>query len=353
MDKQTFSDFINNINDKIFKAVFKNKPSAVEYLQVFASSIADNIDLENLSLADTNFLGDELDEYFSDVVFETTLKNPDVKNKIRVVLLFEHKKGIGSYFDLFLQLLSYIVMIWKDDRKARRSPTIVIPFVINQSKRHIKEKTLHDSLRGVPNELLKFVPQLQYHILNVQPLDDQPIDEKILQLSTNNILRSLFLSYIAVEQNNKLDNILIEIFKFYKESPHLKDYFQQIFVFLTSEGYFSDEEIKELLANYLTKNEQKDMLTTAQRWKQEGLSEGQLRKARLVTLRGIFKEHTPSVLTDLTGLNLSDVLTLMHSFEVVKNAWLQKKSDILAIASLSQLSENEVRFILGCLNEKI
>lgn len=75
MTIQEFKDFINNINDKIFKATFKQKASAVEYLTVFLSTIAEQLDLDNLILSDTNFVSDELEEYFSDVIFETTLKN--------------------------------------------------------------------------------------------------------------------------------------------------------------------------------------------------------------------------------------------------------------------------------------
>lgn len=43
--------------------------------------------------------------------------------------------------------------------------------------------------------------------------------------------------------------MLIEIFKFIQSNPHLKQHFQQLFVFLTQEGYFSPSEIKEMLKN--------------------------------------------------------------------------------------------------------
>ena len=140
MDKKTLDELINNINDKIFKSTFQQKESAIEYLQTFLSNVASKLNLDDLTLKDTNFVSDELEEYFSDVVFETTLKDENLKNKIRVILLFEHKKGIESYFDLYLQLLSYIALIWKQDREEKRSPTIIIPLVINQSKRRIRSE---------------------------------------------------------------------------------------------------------------------------------------------------------------------------------------------------------------------
>ena len=357
MDKKALEELINNINDKIFKSTFQQKESVVEYLKTFLATIAEMLDLDNLTLKDTNFISEELEEYFSDVIFETTLKDKKVKNNIRVILLFEHKKGIDSYFDLFLQLLFYIALIWKQDRNEKRSPTVVIPLVINQSKRRIKQKTLHQSLSGIPEELLKYIPQFEYHVLNVLPLDNEPIREEILNLNSNNILRSLFLAYIAIDQKNKLENILIEIFKFYKESPHQKDYFHQLFVFLMNEGYFSSSEIKGLLKEYLSEKEQKDMITTAQVWKQEGvqqgmqqgMQQGQYSNSRIVTLRGIFRKQSPVLLSELTGLTLDEVNTLAKSFGVVEKAWKQETTDIKALMVASNLAQNEVQCILDSL----
>ena len=356
MDKKTLDELINNINDKIFKSTFQQKESAIEYLQTFLSTVASKLNLDDLTLKDTNFVSDELEEYFSDVVFETTLKDEKLKNKIRVILLFEHKKGIDSYFDLYLQLLSYIALIWKQDREEKRSPTIVIPLVINQSKRRIKQKTLHDSLKGVPKDLYIYVPQFQYHVLNIQPLKNKPIDEKILNLNSNHTLRSLFLSYIAIEQKGRIENTLIEIFKFYKENPHLKDYFNQLFVFLVKEGYFSSEEIKTLLKECLSEKESNNMLTTAQVWKQEGRQEGrqegEYNNKRLVALRGIFRQQNPALLADLIDLPMTEVLTLSNAFEVIKEAWLLKNSDVKKLSTQSSLSENEVKYVIKCLENK-
>ena len=364
MDKKAFDELINNINDKIFKTAFKQKESVIEYLQIFLTDIASKLDLENLMLSDTNFVSEDLEEYFCDVVFETTLKDEHLKNKIRVILLFEHKKGIDSYFDLYLQLLFYIALIWKHDRKERRSPTIVLPLVINQSKRRIKQKTLHDSLKGIPDDLFIYIPQFQYHVLNVQPLDNKPIDEKILNLNSKHILRSLLLSYIAIEHKDKLDNILIEIFKFYKNNPHQRDYFHQLFVFLVKEGYFSNEEIKELLKEYLSEKESNNMLTTAQVWKQEGrqeglqegmqqgMQQGEYNKARLVCLRGIFMQQNASLLSDLTGLSTNEVNTLVQAFERVKRDFLLNDTNGKKLLCLSSLSESEVQYVIQCLENK-
>ena len=350
MNEQNLEELLNNINDKVFKSCFQYQPTAVEYLQVFVSSIAALLDLEHLTLKDTNFVNADLEEYFCDVVYETKLKPlsnaKGSKHEVRVILLFEHKKGIKSYFDLFLQLLIYICAVWTQDRNSKHSPTIVIPLVINQSIKKLKERTLHESFKHVPNELLKFIPQLQYHLLNIQPLDK----DTLLSLQEDGLLRSLLMAYIAVEDKNRVDNMLIEIFKFMQSNPHLKQNFQQLFVFLAQEGYFSPSEIKEMLKEYLSSKEEKEMMTTAQVWAKEGEERGkEIGKeieARLSVLRGYIKGYQAEVLSDLSGLDLVNVMTLISDCNWVKKAWLNSNVHIATLTKETTLSEDEIKFII-------
>jgi Putative transposase, YhgA-like len=355
MDKQALLDLINNSNDKSFKTTFTYKPAAVEYLETFLSDVASKLDLEQLTLKDTNFIAEDLDEYYSDVIYETYLKpveGQEAKNLIRIILLFEHKKGIDSYFDLFLQIIIYIVSIWKQDRKESRPPTIIIPLVINQSKRHIKQKTLHDSLKHVPKDLLKYIPQFECHILNVQPLDNEPISDSILNLREDNILRSLFLSFIAVEQKNKMGNFLIEIFKFLPLHPELREYFNQLFVFIVKEGYFSVTEIKEMLEQYLSTNEQKDMLTTAQVWERKGEVRGKNIEARMVVLRGLSMGYELGSLSILSGLEKHEVQMLANDVETVKERIKISPFSKSDLRKAVKLSADEMEFVLSFLEKK-
>jgi hypothetical protein len=311
---QEFEELINNINDKVFKATFQNKEAAVEYLERFVTRLATMLDLDNMTLSDTNFVSEGLEEYFCDVVYETHIKlKRKSKNLVRVILLFEHKKGIKSYFDLFLQLLGYIVAVWKQDRLEDRQPTIVIPLVINQSKKVLKAKTLHDLFKNVPNDLLKYIPQFQFHLLNIQPLEN----DVLLSLKDYGILRSLFLAYVAVEDKKRITNILIEMFKFISKRTNFEQYFRQLYTFMLQEGEFSPEEVDEMLKTYLSKEKQKDM-TTAQILERRGEKLGKKHQARLVVLRGHFRKQDAALLADLAFLPLKEVKTLIAGFDTIK-----------------------------------
>ena len=104
MDEELIMLFIESINDKLFKKIFRVKSTVVEYLEVFLTDIARSLDLEGMTLEDGNLLDEHLGEYFCDAVYETYLKQEageESPRKIRVILLFEHKTSIDSYFDLF------------------------------------------------------------------------------------------------------------------------------------------------------------------------------------------------------------------------------------------------------------
>jgi hypothetical protein len=355
MDRELIDNLVDRINDKIFKIVFQNKESAIEYLETFLSDIAQSLDLEGMTLRDTNLLDEHLGEYFCDAIYETHLKQEEgeeAKRKVRVMLLFEYKMSISSYFDLFLQLLGYIVLLWKKDRAAKQPPTIVIPLVINQGMSPLKSITLHDalknmpSLKNIPQSLLKFIPQLSFHLLNIQPLPN----ETILNLKEDGLLLSLFLSAVAVEDKNRIHGVLIEIFKFMAYKPHLSDFFSPIFRFLIREGYFTQEELDEIKNYYhLTPNQEKEMMTTVQTWRQEGRQLGKQEASRITVLRGHFMRFKTNSLAKLSLLPLNEVSLLINGFDTVKKAWKKGKIDALELSKTTSLTKEEIDFVIECL----
>ena len=117
-------DSIHHSGDKAFKIVMKKKESALELVETFAPDIAKYLDLTHFELDNTNYINADFEEYYSDIVYRTHLKKTAKGNpkKVAVALLFEHKKTIRSYFLLFLQLLEYLIFIWKEDIRHNRKP---------------------------------------------------------------------------------------------------------------------------------------------------------------------------------------------------------------------------------------
>jgi hypothetical protein len=208
---------------------------------------------------------------------------------------------------------------------------------------------LHESLKNIPKDLLKYIPQFQFFLLNVHPLND----EILLGLRDDGILRSLFLSYIALEDKNRIENVLIEIFKFMSNNPNFTQYFNQLFGFLVKEGYFSGTEIKEMLKTYFSQEEQKKMVTTAQIWEKRGEKRGEKlgkhSQARLTVLRGYFKKYSLDTMVDLSDLTLKEVLALTNGFDIIKEALKIKPVNIPVLITQTTLSVEEIEYVVQCL----
>ena len=356
------TETLHNANDKAFKKVFLVKDTVLEYIHRYFPLLETYVDLDNLESYNTDYVNKNFDEYFSDVVYRTTLKespNPlkkrTSKKKITVVLLFEHKKAVGSSFILFLQLLEYIIFIWRQDVANGKKPSIIVPIVVNQGKRELKLKSLHGCFRGVPQELLSYIPNFHIHLTNVQPLTGK----ELLTLDERGLLRSLFLAYIFVEDRNRIEDMVIEIFKFLKYQPEKFDFFEHIFEYVTKEGYLSQEEIDDLLEKYLSPKIKINVMTSVQEWlmkgeakgEAKGAIEGAMRQKRKMVLRGKWKTAPADFLADQSELPLEEVNNLFKGYDAVYAAWQTNKHIQFDAVQTTYLTASEITYLLDLFNQ--
>ena len=355
---------LHHAGDKTFKVAMQEKEVALEYMENFLPKLYAHLDTTNFELDNTNYVSKDFKEYYSDVVYRTYLKTTSKKKKpVAIVLLFEHKKTLDSYFLLFLQLLEYITFIWRADCSNKRKPSVIIPIVVFQGKKGLKTKQLHDCFKGISKELLQYIPNLTYHLTSVHDLPD----EKLLALDEKNILRSLFLAYTYTEKKAQIHGILIEVFKFFKYRPDRIDFFQLLFDFISKEDYLSADESKELFAHYLSPKEKEGVMTSYQVWKkegraegkaegkaeglQEGLHEGEMKKARLVVLRGRWKGASADFLADQIELPYQDVENLFKAYDKVYRLWQKNKDNKDYTPKIEHLSAQEVRYLIDLFNK--
>jgi hypothetical protein len=342
---------LHHAGDKGFKVMMKEKASALELVEKFAPEIYKHLDLEDFELDNTNYVNKDFDEYFSDVVYRTRLKNIiDRKKKaIAVALLFEHKKTIRSYFTLFLQLLEYIVFIWKQDVLNKRSPSIIVPIVIYQGNKGLKVKDLHSYFKGVPEELLQYIPNVKFHLTNVFDVSDKAL----LDLNEKNLLRSLFLAFTFTDKKQRVKNMLIEIFKFMKHDANKFDFFHLMFKFLSQEDVLNPDEINELFSEYLSSQQKQGVMNTYQILRQEGRQEGRQEKSRLIVFRGKWNNLSAESLADMSELPLSEVNNLLNGYDNVYKSWQKNKGkapDVLP--KVAHLTDQEVSYLFDFFSQK-
>ncbi len=356
-DKEEKDETLHHAGDKSFKAIMKVKESALEYVQQFFPTLYALLDLTFFELDSTNYIAKEFSEFYSDVVYRTQLKDDGGKKKksIAVVLLFEHKKRIRSYFALFLQLLEYIIFIWKEDIANKRKPSIIVPLVFFQGTKGLRYKEMHDCFKGIPKDLLPFIPNFKCHVTNVHDLSSNTITS----LDEKGLLRSLFLAYTYKERKTEINNILIEVFRFFQYDPEKLDFFRLLFDFIAQEDYLSADEINELMTQFTSPKIKDNMMTSAQVWKQEGKEqgkvegkvegkiEGKIEKARFTVLRGRLRGLTAEFLADISELPIDEVENMLIGYDQVHANWSKKQK----IETVEHLSESEVKYLWDLFNK--
>jgi Putative transposase, YhgA-like len=116
-----------------------------------------------------SFTDEELSEHLADVVYQTEFAG----QKTLVTLLFEHKSYIEKY--PHLQLLQYILNIWKEERKQKKDLSIIIPIIIHHGEGNWQYKSMKSYFEGVHPALEKFIPAFDYLFFTLDKIEDYQI----------------------------------------------------------------------------------------------------------------------------------------------------------------------------------
>lgn len=129
------------------------------------------MDLNSLEICRGSFIEKELSDYYSDMLYKMNLTG---SNPGFIYVLFEHK----SYYDRYvhLQLLEYMIKIWrlhiKQHKKKSPGLPIVIPLLICHGKREWPEITrkLTALMIGPVKDLAAYIPDLKHKLPKILSL---------------------------------------------------------------------------------------------------------------------------------------------------------------------------------------
>lgn len=311
MKKQ--NEKLHHSHDKLFKTAFQIKQTVIDFLlNFFPKELTALLDLDALELDNTNYISSVLDEYYSDVVYKTKLKGRDT----RLILLFEHKKSINR--SLYIQLLEYMIAIWRSDLQAKRPFTIIIPIVVYQGQGVFKPKPFFKYFPDLPEELRRFVPHFDYLLTGIKKIGDNII----LDLNDSSVLRALFLAFKYTHDTHFISENFKEFFKFYLQNPHLKDFSNQILVYLYHNSDITKVILRDLV-DELPSQLKDESMTTYSRIKLEG----KLENVTFVIKRGWAKGYSIEALADLTGLSVTEVKDIIKKIEEDSTQISESKKD--------------------------
>ncbi|MCW1970723.1 MAG: Rpn family recombination-promoting nuclease/putative transposase [Anaerolineae bacterium] len=282
-----------HLHDSFFKDIFSDVNNARQLILRHAPpALLTKIDLSTLQLYNASFVDDDLGQHFADLVFLVKRKN--IKGETYICLLFEHK----SYPDRWvsLQLVRYVVRVWEymHKNKAKRL-TLVFPMVVYHGKRTwTVKRNLHAlvDLRGL-EELARYVPNFDYHLLDMSALEDDALDDAEVVNVALGAMKHIFD-----------DNMRDAFARLVKQLRQLSAAERQrwIKIILSYVGKAASkldkQDVEQVFSTHEDAETKENLMTLAQQWinegkqvgllegKQVGLLEGEIRGKQVGLLEG-------------------------------------------------------------------
>jgi len=262
---------ITNPHDKLFKEVYSNKNNAVSFLENYLpNNILNLTDLDSLTLCKDSFIGKNLKEYYSDLLYKVNFKTQPGY----IYCLFEHKSYPDSF--IHLQLLEYMIKIWRlelKQKKPKKLP-VIIPLVLYHGAKQWKLKENLSSIINVPSEILeKHIPNFKYILYDLSKYSDDEIKgSKINQIT--------LLSFKYVFGDNFIDK-LPEIFTLFETLFDKKtglQFFKTLVIYILSNvENITTEQLVSKVQDTLPKGKGDIIMTLAEQLRNEGDQRGHQR----------------------------------------------------------------------------
>ncbi len=256
-------------HDKFFKEIFSNKEEAIGLLQnTLPKEIVKNIDFQTLKLDNTNYVTEELKEYFADLVFDVIYKS---KTKIKLSILIEHKSSLVK--NPYIQLLKYILNIWSyNSEKSKERLTPVLPIIVYAGKNKWVKRDLTEYFTGLDEHLLSFQPLFDYNLVNVPKYSDKEMQELFEDFTVRAALLTMKKMFEDIESFTTFAEIFVGLDDI-EISERQERFLKTTMIYIVSN---TDRDIKEIIEE-ITKVSKKGgelAMTTATRLREQGMQQG-------------------------------------------------------------------------------
>lgn len=310
---------IHKPHDKFFKETLNDLHTAQDFLQNYLPrELLEFIDLETIALQKDSFIEKELEETFSDLLFQTKINHKDGY----VYLLFEHKSYPSP--KIALQLLRYILNIW--EQKTTGQSTAKLPVIIPMVVYHgqacwispVKLSGLIEDYEQLPLAVADCLPDFSYLLYNISRYSNEDIKGSVKLQIFLKLLRDIFEqdylvflktleeSILAFDQLEKQDNGLeyFETFIRYIMNARNDLEFQTVYELTKEISLQRSEVVMTIAEKLITEGIEKGMEKGIER----GMEKGRLEVAENLIRLGMGID----VIIKATGLSEEEVRKIMN-----------------------------------------
>ncbi len=230
-------------HDEFFKATFGRLDIALDYLQnMLPATLQQDLELNKLERVNGSFVSPALQEYFSDVVYQSPLK---IGNQSAVLsFIFEHKSKPEPR--PHLQLLRYMLDAWTEQlHQNNKKLNPIIPILVYHGKQGWKKRDF-DSYFGkkLPESILPFLPRFDYIFTHVTDMSD----EQILELGTG-LLINTFLMLKHIHDPDFIMHNAELIFINLTEPHSQQDFIVLVLAYFYKNSQLAEEKIHSFIQN--------------------------------------------------------------------------------------------------------
>ncbi len=330
-------------HDAFFKNLFSKLEEAKHFIKkTFPQEFLKNLDVDSLKIDTTNYVSNDLNEFFADVVYDCNYFINKKKEKIKISLLFEHKSYVENF--IHLQLLKYLVSIWdlqikqaKDKKLKMKSFRLrpVILMVFYHGKQKWEKKHFKEHFEYMDENLIKYLPKFDYELININEFSD----EKIKNLFSREQLQASLLLLKNIFDKEKIIKLLKNIIMMdgFIDKSQKKQFLETISSYIYNKTEIRVNELFNIMESIETKSKRIFISTAMQlemKGKKEGRREGILEGIILGRTEGrtegknegrkegrnesrieiafsmLKKKYPDEVIMELTGLDISNIKLL-------------------------------------------
>ncbi|MFT7880916.1 MAG: Rpn family recombination-promoting nuclease/putative transposase [Sulfurimonas sp.] len=329
-EKKKNNSKVVNPHDKVFRETYSNKENARSLL---ANNLPDRVlrlvDLDSLEISKDSFIEKDLADYYSDILYQVMFKDG---SQGFIYVLFEHK----SYYEKFvhLQLLEYIVKIWrlyiKQHKEQPDKLPIVIPLLVCHTGKEWPENTerLASLLSGPVGELAWYIPDFGFELYDLHRYSDDQIKGTI----ASRVILLLLKHIRDSDLRQKLPGILALMRTLMEKETGLQ-WIEVVVRYLASaleDDELSVKQIKDIAEQAISKETGEYVMTLAEKLRKEGEERAKLEGLRETIELGITLKFPGDIDTVMAGVKkIDDLDTLKEIKETIKIA--DDISEILAL----------------------
>ncbi|MCA1784872.1 MAG: Rpn family recombination-promoting nuclease/putative transposase [Desulfobacteraceae bacterium] len=327
-----------NPHDKLFREVYGDRDNALSFLTTnLPDRVLGLVEMSTLEICKDSFIEKELADYYSDILYRVTLKDG---SSGFIYLLFEHKSFHDKY--VHLQLLEYMVKIWRLYIKQHKGEDFKLPIVIPLLICHARQAWPEDTVRlksllsGPVDDLAGYIPDFGFELYDLHRFSDDQIKGTIM----SRVMLLLFKYIFTPELQHKLPEIFSLLRTLVEKNTGLQ-YLEVVIRYLASvldEEDLSLNQIKEMAEQAISKETGGYIMTLAEKLRKEGEKRGEKRGEKKGRLEGFreaielsltfkFPENIDSVMAEVNKID--DLETLINITKTLNTA--NDISEILAL----------------------